>query len=421
LREKFRGATECKNFFHHYDPRMIDALLNEDKVNEIVELIKKDHTNVRRLTSKPNFIGFISNGSSVDMGATASLPFLEGKCSIMSIMGLKANMPVVLSEKDPTKFAKLVELIAPTFGCIVMDLVKAPGCFEIEKSITKTLPCPLINNDQHGTAIMVVAAIINGIKTMNEKKPAELKVVINGCAAAGYGVTQLLLKYGIKFIVVCDSHGSLYRNRLENMNDQKIEIANMTNYDDEKGPLEDLLKSAHVYVGVTGGEPQKPDFYKMSNDHMLFFLEKPKPAMTYQEAAELDANMTCTSSPEYPNCVNNIMALGGILRAMTDGGVKTLNLDMKLAAAKAVAKMISDEQLAKVRLLPDPLNKEMVAQVAGAIVNEARKSGMETSDFIEGEEQDIVNYFRAANSGYDYIKEKYFDRVAKLLAMSPNK
>ena len=386
IRERFRGIIECHPKIHFYDPRKLDALLLEEKVHELQDCIKKDPSAINKLTSKRNYVGLVTNGTSVgslgDIGATAALPILESRSCLMSVFGVSYGMPVVLAEKDPVKFARLVEIISPTFGAIVMDEIKAPDCFEIEKQLKMTSACHVLHNGQHGIAIMVTAAIMNGLKLMNEKKAAELKVVINGCGSAGYAICKLLLHFGIKFIVVCDTFGTLYRNRLDNMNDFKTEIANTTNYDDEKGSLDELLKNANVYIGVEGGEPVKPDYFKMAADHMLFFLECPVPAMTSQEAHDLDANIVCTSSAQYPNTINSSMALNGILRAVIDGGVTELTLDMKLAAAKAVSNLIPAEILTKNRLLPSPLDtgKEVMAHIASAIIGEAIRIGQVPED-----------------------------------------
>jgi malate dehydrogenase (oxaloacetate-decarboxylating) len=260
----------------------------------------------------------------------------------------------------------------------------------------------VFHDDQHGTAIVVLAALINSLRLMQDKKANELKVVINGGGAAGLSICQMLLAYGIKYITVCDTKGAIYRSRTENMNEQKHEIANITNYDDDKGPLEEIIKNCHVFIGVSAAGALKAEWIyqiKLPNP-IIFALANPVPEIYPAEALEAGAYIVGTGRSDFPNQINNSLAFPGIFRAVLDVRATEVTMDMKLAAAKAIAHMIPQEQLSTTYIMPDPLDYDIPTHVAAAVAKVAIETGYIKKP-IKTKTENLKAYFKQYSTDHN--------------------
>jgi malate dehydrogenase (oxaloacetate-decarboxylating) len=348
-------------------------------VAEPCRKIHENEENVYKYTSKGNLVAVVTDGTAVlglgDIGPKAGLPVMEGKAILFKEFAGVDAFPICLDTKDVDEIVKVVKLIAPGFGGINLEDIGAPRCFEVEEKLKKELDIPVFHDDQHGTAIVVLAGMINALKVVN-KKIEDVKVVINGAGAAGTAIAKLLLSSGVKNLIACDRVGTLYKG-IENVDDAKKELAKITNPENIQGTLADALVGADVFIGVSAPGVVTQDMVRsMNKDSILFAMANPTPEIMPDEAKAAGARVIGTGRSDFPNQVNNVLAFPGIFRGALDVRAKEINEEMKIAAAYAIASIIKDEDLNEENVIPYALDKTVAANVAEAIKEAARKSGV---------------------------------------------
>lgn len=347
-------------------------------VAEPCRKIHENEENVYKYTSKGNLVAVVTDGSAVlglgNIGPKAGLPVMEGKAILFKEFAGVDAFPICLDTNDVDEIVKTVKLIAPGFGGINLEDIGAPRCFEVEERLKKELDIPVFHDDQHGTAIVVLAGLINALKVVG-KKIEDIKVVVNGPGAAGTAITKLLLSSGVKNLIVCDKVGILYRG-IENVDDAKKELAKITNPDNIQGTLADALVGADVFIGVSAPGVVSQDMVRaMNKDSIFFAMANPTPEIMPEEAKAAGARVVGTGRSDFPNQVNNVLAFPGIFRGALDVRAKEINEEMKIAAAYAIASMIKDEDLNDNNVIPYALDRTVADNVAEAIKKAARESG----------------------------------------------
>jgi malate dehydrogenase (oxaloacetate-decarboxylating) len=330
-------------------------------------------------TRKWNTIAVISDGTAVlglgDIGPLASLPVMEGKCVLFKSFGDVDAFPIILNTKDTDEIVETIIRIAPSFGGINLEDISAPRCFEIENRLKEALDIPVFHDDQHGTAIVTLAGLINALKIV-KKELKDLKVVVSGAGAAGTSVTKLLLSSGVKNVIICDRKGAIHRN-LENLNKAKLELAQITNPDNLSGKLEEVLKGADVFIGVSApGALTEAMVKTMNKDAIIFAMANPTPEIFPDEARRGGARVIGTGRSDYPNQVNNVLAFPGIFRGALDVRATDINEEMKVAAAYAIANAIPESELNEENIIPKAFDPTVKVKVAEAVKEAARKSGI---------------------------------------------
>ncbi len=348
-------------------------------VAEPCRKIHENEENVYKYTSKGNLVAVVTDGTAVlglgDIGPKAGLPVMEGKSILFKEFANVDAFPICLDTKNVDEIVKTVKLIAPGFGGINIEDIGAPRCFEIEERLKKELDIPVFHDDQHGTAIVVLAGVINALKVVN-KKIEDIKVVINGAGAAGTAIAKLLLSSGVKNLIACDKVGILYRG-IENVDDAKKELAKVTNPDNIQGTLADALVGADVFIGVSAPGIISQDMVRaMNKDSIFFAMANPTPEIMPDEAKAAGARVVGTGRSDFPNQVNNVLAFPGIFRGALDCRAKEINEEMKIAAAYAIANSINEEELNENNVIPSALDKKVAANVAEEIIETARKTGV---------------------------------------------
>ncbi|WP_346930369.1 malic enzyme-like NAD(P)-binding protein [Clostridium sp.] len=348
-------------------------------VAEPCRKIHENEENVYKYTSKGNLVAVVTDGTAVlglgDIGPKAGLPVMEGKAILFKEFADVDAFPICLATKDVDEIVRTVKLIAPGFGGINLEDIGAPRCFEIEEKLKSELDIPVFHDDQHGTAIVVLAGLINALKVVG-KKIEDIKVVVNGAGAAGTAIAKLLLSSGVKNLIACDKVGILYRG-IENVDDSKKELAKVTNPDNIQGTLADALVGADVFIGVSAPGIVTEDMVRsMNKDSILFAMANPTPEIMPDEAKAAGARVIGTGRSDFPNQVNNVLAFPGIFRGALDVRAKEINEEMKIAAAYAIASMIKEEDLNENNVIPYALDRTVAANVAEAIKEAARKSGV---------------------------------------------
>ena len=341
--------------------------------------IAKDPNNAYIYTRKCNTVAVISDGTAVlglgDIGPLASLPVMEGKSILFKEFADVDAFPIVLDTKDTDEIVETVSRIAGSLGGINIEDISAPRCFEIERRLKEKLDIPVFHDDQHGTAIVVLAGIMNALKII-KKEPSELKVVMSGAGSAGIAIAKLLLSYGVKNIVMFNKEGIIDRNK-EYTDPSLIEICKITNPNNESGTLADSLEGADVFVGVSAPNLLSTEMVsKMNRDAIIFAMANPVPEIFPEDAKMGGARIIGTGRSDFPNQVNNVLAFPGIFRGALDVRASDINEEMKLAAAYAIANEVSEEQLNDDYIIPKALNKNVAKAVAEAVRNAAIKSGV---------------------------------------------
>ncbi|MEW8962328.1 NADP-dependent malic enzyme [Paraclostridium dentum] len=348
-------------------------------VAEPCRKIFENEENVYKYTSKGNLVAVVTDGSAVlglgDIGPKAGLPVMEGKSILFKEFADVDAIPICLDTKNVEEIVDTIKLISPGFGGINLEDISAPRCFEIEEKLKKELDIPVFHDDQHGTAIVVLAGLINALKVVG-KKMEEIKVVVNGAGAAGTAITKLLLSSGVTNLIVCDKVGILHKD-MKGIDEAKIELAKLTNFDNIQGNLADALIGADVFIGVSAPGIISKDMVKsMNKDSIFFAMANPTPEIMPYEAKEAGARVIGTGRSDFPNQVNNVLAFPGIFRGALDVRAKEINEEMKIAAAYAIASMIKDEELNENNVIPYALDKTIASNVAEAIKKAAIDSGV---------------------------------------------
>jgi len=330
--------------------------------------IKKDILNLYTYTSKWNTVAVVSDGSAVlglgNIGAEASLPVMEGKAILFKEFGGVDAFPVCIKSQKINDIVKTVYFISPVFGGINLEDISSPRCFIIEKKLQKLLDIPVFHDDQHGTAVVVLAGLINALKIAG-KKFKDIKVVINGAGAAGIAITKILNKAGVKEIFLCDSKGVIYKGRKENMNFAKREITKYLSKKSKKGKLSDVMKGADVFIGVSGPDLVNEKMVKSMNKRAIIFaMANPVPEIMPDKAKKAGAFIVGTGRSDFPNQINNLLAFPGIFRGALDARAKRITDEMKLAASYAIANYIPENKLSPDYIIPSPLDKKVAKKIA---------------------------------------------------------
>lgn len=331
-------------------------------------------------TMKGNMVAVVSDGSAVlglgNIGPEAALPVMEGKAALFkSFAGVDA-FPICLDTHDVDEIVQTVKLMQPTFGGVNLEDIAAPNCFIIEERLKKETNIPIFHDDQHGTAIVTVAGLMNALK-LSGKKWSEIKVVANGAGAAGIAIIKLLYHFGVRDIIMCDSKGAIFEGRSYGMNDVKDEIAKITNKDRKEGELSKVMEGADVFVGVSvGGLLSKEMVESMNDDPIIFAMANPDPEIMPEDAKAAGASVIGTGRSDFPNQVNNVLAFPGIFRGALDVRATRINEKMKIAAAEAIASLVSEDELNADYVIPAPFDPRVAPAVAAAVAKAAMESGV---------------------------------------------
>ncbi len=342
--------------------------------------IEKNPESIYDYTAKGNWVAVVTNGTAVlglgDIGAGAGLPVMEGKAVLFKAFGGVDAFPICLDTKDINKIVETVKLMEPTFGGINLEDIKAPECFEIEEKLKEISNIPIFHDDQHGTAVVSTACLINALKVTN-KRFEDITIVVNGAGAAGTAITKLLLKMGTKDVILCDSKGAIYKGRPEGMNKYKDEMADITNKNLVKGTLADTLKGTDVFLGVSVANCVTEDMVKsMNRDGIIMAMANPNPEILPEVAIKAGAKVVCTGRSDYPNQVNNVVAFPGIFRGALDVRASQINDEMKMAAAYAIAGLINEEELRPDYVIPEAFDLRIAPKVAACVAKAAIDTGV---------------------------------------------
>ena len=343
-----------------FDPENYKSLFTWENLDSIAEKINNDPSLVFELTCKNNYGAIITNGTAVlglgNIGALAGMPVMEGKSVLFKYFGGSNIAVVCIQEQDPNKLITYIQRIAPSFAIINLEDIKGPDCFQIETKLIETVDCPMFHDDQHGTACVVLAGLINATK-LRGTKPEEMKIVMNGAGAAGIAVSSLLVHYGYKNFIVCDTKGAIYKGRPEGMNPFKEKLAEITNKNCEKGKLSEILKGADVVIGLSGPNTiKKEDIKQMNPKPIVFALANPTPEIFPVDALEAGAFIVATGRSDFPNQINNSVVFPGLFRATIDTRAPKITMEMKIAAGEAIANLVSPKELRPEYIMPNALN-----------------------------------------------------------------
>ena len=351
--------------------------------------IKDDYNKIYDYTTKSNMVAVVTNGTAVlglgNIGAGAGLPVMEGKAVLFkSFAGVDA-VPLCLNSRNVDDICHTVEMLEPGFGGINLEDIKAPECFDIENRLKETMNIPVFHDDQHGTAVVAVSALMNGFKLIG-KQFRDAKVVVNGAGAAGMAITRLLQAVGTKHIILCDTKGAIYEGRAEGMNPYKEDIARITNKRKEAGSLVDVIKGADVFIGVSVARCVTEEMVKsMNKDAIIMAMANPEPEIMPELAKKAGALIVCTGRSDFPNQVNNLLAFPGIFRGALDVRSTDINTEMKIAAATAIASLIPEEELSEDNIIISPFDKRVAPRVASAVAQAAIDTGVATNDSMTAE------------------------------------
>jgi len=334
---------------------------------------------VYKYTAKGNLVAVVSDGTAVlglgNIGPQAAMPVMEGKAILFKQFGNIDAFPICLDTTDTEEIIKTVKYLAPTFGAINLEDISSPRCFEIEQRLEKELDIPVFHDDQHGTAIAVSATLINALKIVH-KKMEDIHVVLNGPGAAGTAIIKMLMHLGVKNIIACDEHGILNKSRPEGLKDHKIRLAEITNPEGRSGGLKEALKGADVFIGVSVAHALKPEWIReMNPDPIVFAMANPTPEIMYDEAVKAGVTIMATGRSDMPNQINNVLVFPGIFRGALDVHARDINYDMKIAAARAIASLIRDDELNRENIIPSLFDKRVCPAVAKAVADAAIASG----------------------------------------------
>ncbi len=352
-----------------YTPGVAEPCL---KISENVDLSYK-------YTRRGNLVAVVTDGTAVlglgDIGPEAGMPVMEGKCALFKTFGDVDAFPLCIRSKEVDDIVKTVQLLAGSFGGINLEDISAPRCFEIEKKLKEVCDIPVFHDDQHGTAVVTLAAMLNALKLVG-KKLDDLSVVVNGSGAAGIAITKLLMSKGLKKVILCDRKGAIYEGR-EGLNDIKKEMAKISNLEKKAGPLSEVIKGADVFIGVSApGSLTKEMVKTMNPDPIVFAMANPVPEIMPDEALAAGVKIMGTGRSDSPNQINNVLAFPGIFRGALDVRASDINDEMKIAAAEAIAGVIPESELRPDYIIPDSFNPAVKDAVANAVKEAARRTGV---------------------------------------------
>jgi len=350
-------------------------------VARVCSAIAEDPSKAFEYTIKHNTVAVVTDGSAVlglgDIGPEAAMPVMEGKAALFKAFGGVDAFPICLDTKDPDEIVDIVKAIAPGFGGINLEDISSPRCFEIEERLVNELDIPVFHDDQHGTAIVVLAALINACR-LTGRRIEDLNATMVGAGAAGIAVAKILMNAGIKSIVACDRGGAIHSGR-DGLNSEKQWLADHTNAEGRQGSLVDVLEGADLFIGLSGpGVIQASDLARMNNDPFVFAMANPTPEVKPEDAAEY-VSVLATGRSDYPNQINNVLAFPGIFRGAFDVRAPKITEEMKMAAAEGIASVVSDEELRPDYIIPSVFNDDVCPAVARAVAEEAQREGITPS------------------------------------------
>ncbi len=335
------------------------------------------------LTRRWNLVAVVTDGSAVlglgDIGPEAGMPVMEGKCVLFKTFGNVDAFPLCIRSKSVDEIVQTMKLLSGSFGGINLEDISAPRCFEIERRLKAECDIPIFHDDQHGTAVVVLAAMLNALK-LTKKDISGIEVVVNGSGAAGIAITKLLMAMGMKKVILCDTKGAIYEGR-DNLNAEKTEMARISNLHKRKGTLRDVIVGTDVFIGVSVENVMDKEMVKsMAKDPIIFAMANPTPEIMPDAAKEVGAAVVGTGRSDFPNQINNVLAFPGIFRGTLDVRASDINDEMKIAAAQAIADLISDEELNADYVIPAPFDPRVANSVAKAVAEAAVKSGVSRID-----------------------------------------
>lgn len=341
--------------------------------------IQKDLNKSFELTGRWNTIAVVTDGSAVlglgDIGPEAGMPVMEGKCVLFKKFGGVDAVPICVKSKDVDKIVETVRLISGSFGGVNLEDISAPRCFEIEQKLKDCCDIPIFHDDQHGTAVVTLAAVLNALKLTN-KKLNEVKVVTSGAGAAGIAIIKLLIAVGLKNVIMCDRAGAIYEGR-DGLNNEKIEMAKISNQDRIKGSLEEVIKGADVFIGVSApGTVTQSMVKSMAKNPILFPMANPVPEIMPDLAIEAGAAVVGTGRSDFCNQINNVLAFPGIFRGALDVRARDINNEMKIAAAYALASIVDENKLSAEYIIPDPFDVQVKQKISSAVAKAAKETGV---------------------------------------------
>ncbi len=330
-------------------------------------------------TRRHNLVAVITDGTAVlglgDIGPEAGMPVMEGKCCLFKAFGDVDAIPLCVRSKDVDEIVNTVKLLAGSFGGVNLEDISAPRCFEIERRLKECCDIPIFHDDQHGTAIVTLAAMLNALKVVG-KNIDEITVVTSGAGAAGIAIIKLLISMGLKNVIMCDRKGAIYEGR-DGLNAEKIEMAKISNREMKKGTMAEVIKGADVFIGVSAPGTLTQEMIKtMAPNPILFTMANPTPEIMPEEAKAAGAAVIGTGRSDFPNQINNVLAFPGIFRGALDVRAKDINDEMKVAAAKAIAGIVTDEELSAEYIIPNPFDKRVAKAVSEAVAQAARDTGV---------------------------------------------
>jgi malate dehydrogenase (oxaloacetate-decarboxylating) len=374
-----KGKLESKSKVAVRNAKDLSLAYSPGVAEPCKDIYEKPET-VYDYTMKGNMVAVVTDGTAVlglgNIGPEAALPVMEGKAVLFkSFAGVDA-FPICLNTTDVEKIIETVKLLEPTFGGVNLEDIAAPNCFVIEERLKKEANIPVFHDDQHGTAIVTAAGLVNALKLI-DKKMSEIKVVANGAGAAGIAIIKLLHSYGVRDIIMCDTKGAIYEGRPQGMNDIKAEVAKFTNRDNLTGSLADVIKGADVFIGVSvEGALTKEMVASMNKDAIIFAMANPNPEIMPHEAKEAGAKVVGTGRSDFPNQVNNVLAFPGIFRGALDVRATHINEKMKVAAVEAIASLIDESELNEDYVIPAPFDPRVAPAVAAAVAKAAMETGV---------------------------------------------
>ena len=398
LRERHHGIIEIVSKVPIRDHHILNMLYLPPAALVPSYIIRDDPSQVFELTGKGNLVGIISDGSAVlglgDIGPQAAMPVMEGKAALFrSLAGVEA-FPLCMAERDPDAIVARAVAISPSLGGINLEDISAPRCFEIEEKLKAALEMPVFHDDQHGTAIVVLAAMLNASKLIR-RDLGDMRIVVNGAGSAGMAVTKLLMKSGVKDVILCDRSGAIYDGRTQGMSRYKQEIAEITNLEKKQGSMADVLMGADVFIGLSAPKTLTTEMVRtMAKNPLIFALANPNPEISPEDAFEGGAFAVATGRSDYPNQVNNSLAFPGVFRGALDVKATEVSDEMKIAAAEAIAALVPNARLNPEFLIPDSLDLRVAPRVAAAVAAKAYEQGLArgtiTPDEIEARTRDMV-------------------------------
>ena len=369
LHEEMRGKIEvCAR--KHIESAEDLSLLYTPGVAEPCRAINKDYQKSWDLTRRNNLVAVITDGTAVlglgDIGPAAGMPVMEGKCVLFKEFGDVDAFPLCIDSKDTDEIVRTIQLISKSFGGINLEDISAPRCFEIERRLKEVCDIPVFHDDQHGTAIVVLSGVINALRLTGKQKEA-CRVVVNGAGSAGIAIAKLLLNYGFRNLILCDKCG-IINSRSEGINEAQRAMLATTNLNDEEGTLADAMRGADIFVGVSAPGIVSADMVKsMNSDAILFAMANPTPEIFPDVARAAGARVVGTGRSDFPNQINNVVAFPGIFKGALESRATRITKQMKLAAAEALAALVSDDELCEDFIMPEPFDPRAVEAVAAAV------------------------------------------------------